>query len=456
MRLPSSLVVVLGSMTVLAVACGGPSADVDADAGGDADTDAVDADADSGAEIGCTGWPDPNDWSWNGSWAPADGEFPLAGLLDDEYCDGHADRSGNPTPILPPGAWDWNDEDDDLANWRNFSTNLGTFDRLLDGSDRHFGWRLVPNEPAACDYSGPAMYFEGSPGVDRLDLGPDGALHSFAEGNLGDGPDELYFGSSWSLDFRTGSSLSGALHDDDLVAAGGDPNGDASWDVMTSTIHTGPGADWVFVRDISRAAIDLGNGEGGRTDATDAADGNDFVLLEGNTHDFRVFGGAGADVAVWEPDQNVQTTTWLGPNFFGGGGFGDALWADDGTDRLVLAVSSLAPIVTATPTPAGSVLVRGTSGEYVADDPTAADLFARYCVECGTSPAGRKTIILEYVSPDDAVHTGYFYVTAFEELQIGGGEGARVYAIDDVNGTVTLLPDAEPFRTPPREPMLCP
>ena len=27
----------------------------------------------------------------------------------------------------------------------------------------------------------------------------------------------------------------------------------------------GPGHDWVFVRDISRAAIDLGNGDGGRT-----------------------------------------------------------------------------------------------------------------------------------------------------------------------------------------------
>ena len=66
-------------------------------------------------------WPTPNAWSWDGSWEPA--EFPLDGLLDNEYFDGHPDIHGTPTPILPPGEWDWNDDDNDLANWRNFSTS---------------------------------------------------------------------------------------------------------------------------------------------------------------------------------------------------------------------------------------------------------------------------------------------------------------------------------------------
>ena len=56
-------------------------------------------------------------------------------------------------------------------------------------------------------------------------------------------------------------------------------------------------------------------------------------------------GGEGNDVMVWYVDDNVQTTTWLGPNFFGGGGHGDALWNDSGTDRLVLAVPTDSPVV---------------------------------------------------------------------------------------------------------------
>lgn len=392
-------------------------------------------------------WPEPNEWSWDGSWTPSDGDFPLAGLFDDEYFDGHPGQGSQPTPILPPGEWDWDDDNDDLANWRNFETNLGVFEPLVDGQGRQFGWRLV-GPKADIDYAGAAEYFEGSAGADVLHLGAAGSIHSFGVGNLGDGPDILVFQASWSLDFRTGSSLTGAARDNDLVVAGCGPNPDGSFDVMTTTIHTGPGRDWVFVRDLSRAAVDLGNGEGGRTDATDPEDGDDLVVLRGNTHDFRVFGGFGHDTAVWYVDDNVQTTTWLGPNFFGGGGHGAALWDDPGTDRLVLAVPAGTPLVFTTPTPPGSLLVRSTDGDLVLDDPTQGDIFARYCVECGTGPGGQRTVILEYVSADEAIQTGYFYLTAFEELQVGVGPGARVYALDDVAGTATEVPDATPT-TPP-------
>ncbi len=388
------------------------------------------------------GWPNPNQWSWNGRWTPAAGDFPLDGLLDDEYFDGHPGGDGQPTPILPPGEWDWEDANDDLANWRNFETNLGAFAPLVDDQGRQYGWRLVGNVPEAVDYSGPASYFEGSAGADILDLGAQGALHSFGAGNLADGPDVLVFATSWALDFRTGSTVTGGLRDDDLVVAGCGPNPDGSFDVETTTIHTGPGSDWVFVRDLSRAAVDLGNGDDGRTDATDGLDGDDLVVLRGNTHDFRVFGGFGNDVAVWYADDNVQTTTWLGPNFFGGGGHGDALWDDPGVDRLVLAVPDDTPLVTSTPTPPGAVLVRTTDGALILDDPTQADEFARYCVECGTGPQGQKTIILEYLSVDESVFTGYFYLTAFEELQIGIGPDARVYALDSTAGTATEIADA--------------
>jgi len=416
---------------------GAPAADGGADSDADMDSDA-DTDSDSDTDGDADGWPESHEWSWDGSWAPADGDFPLDGLLDDEYFDGHEDGEGEPTPVLPPGEWDWDDGNDDLANWRNFETNLGAFGVMLDSQDRHYGWRLEPNEPDACDYSGPAMYFEGSAGTDLLDLGPAGALHSFASGRLADGPDVLVFERSWSLDFRTGSSVDGAMRDNDLVMAGCGANPDGEFDVTTSTIHTGPGRDWVFVRDISRAAIDLGNGADGRTDTIDPDDEGDLVVLRGNTHDFRVFGGAGDDTVVWYPDETVQTTTWLGPNFFGGGGIGGALWDDGGVDLLVLAVPDETELVLETPTPPGSLLFRATDGGYIVDEPTVADPFAAYCVECGEGPGGRRTVILEYVSADESVQTGYFYVTAFERLQIGTGPDARVFELDDVGGEAVL------------------
>jgi len=146
------------------------------------------------------------------------------------------------------------------------------------------------------------------------------------------GSDVLTFCESYSLHFRTGGSSTGSARNDDLVVAGCDPNPDRTFDITTTTIHTGPGRDRVFVRDLDRAAIDLGDGADGRTDTLDPNDGDDPVVLRGNTHDFRVFGGNGSGTFVWFVDDNVQQTAWFGPDFFGGGGFDDALWDDEGID----------------------------------------------------------------------------------------------------------------------------
>lgn len=392
------------------------------------------------------GWPTPNEYSWNGSWTPT--SFPIDGLLDNEYFDMHVGRDGMPTPILPPGEWDYADADNDLANWRNFYGNHGDFQMLRDMAGNHFGWRMVPNMPDGADFGGAAAYFEGSSGPDIIDLGPGGHMNSYGQGNLANGPDVLVFNTSWSLDFRTGDSRRGGDHDDDLVVAGCSQHPDGAFDITTTTIHTGPGSDWVFIRDLSRAGIDAGNGDGGLTSVLDPLDGHDMVVFRGNTQDFRFSGGAGNDVAVWYVDDNVQTTPYLGPNFFGGGLWDAAVWGDPGTDRLVLAVPTTTTITTTTPTPMGAILVRPTDGVLVDDPPTASDPFAHYCVECGTGPGGRKTVILEYNSASGSVHTGYFFVTAMEELQVGVGPGARVYRIDDVAGALIEDATLTPFVPP--------
>jgi hypothetical protein len=101
-------------------------------------------------------------------------------------------------------------------------------------------------------------------------------------------------------------------------------------------------------------------------------------------------------------------------------------------------------------------MVRATDGSYIPDEPTQSDPYARYCVECGTGPGGRKTIIIEYVSADESIQTGYFFVTAFEELQLGIGAEARVYSLDDITGLATLQPDATPFDPPEWPAHFCP
>lgn len=179
------------------------------------------------------------------------------------------------------------------------------------------------------------------------------------------------------------------------------------------------------------------------------------MVVRGNAHDFRVFGGRGDDTAVWHVGDNAQTTAWLGPNLFGGGG-GCALWDDDGTDRLVLDIDPGRRLVAAPPTPPGGLLAMAADGDRPAwDHPTRRDRYARYCVECGTGPGGRRTMVLEYVAPDATVRTGYFYLTAFEELQLGVGDEARLFRIDDVRGALAPAPDLTVFRPPVPPEALC-
>jgi hypothetical protein len=379
-----------------------------------------------------------NQYSWDGSWTPSATDFPLAGLLDAKYDGTYPARDGT-QPTLPPGKWDWVAADDDLANWGNFASNVGTFAPLRDGRNRQYGWELVLKSAGSVDVDTKGGFFYGSSGTDIFNLGPASHLGSFAEGNLGDGPDLLLFNTSSSLDFRTGSTKTGSLRDDDLVIAGCAAKTDASYLIQTTTIHTGPGSDWVFIRDWSASAVDLGNGADGRTDAVDATDGDDVLVIRGNSHDFRVYGGNGNDTVIWYVDDNVHSaeTGWLGPNFFGTGGAGDAIWGS-GVDRLILIVPSDTPIVYTDDTKNGTIFIKSAGSAAILDDPTQGDPFARYCVECGTGPGDRKTLILSYRSSDGRVFTAYSYLTDFEELQVGAGDGARVYRLDDAQGKATL------------------
>lgn len=440
----------------------GPAADPDVvaptdtgplDIGGSDDAPSPDAGpaADAGSPAADAGPPLKYPYSWDGSFEPTQADFPMAGLFDDEYFDGHKTWTGEVSPILPPGKWDWNDANDDMANWKNFAGNIGKFEMLVDDEGNHYGWRLLGSDPDAIDYAGPAAYFEGSPGIDILDLGPSGLLHSFTSGNLGDGPDVLIFDGSWSLDFRTGSSLSGSKWDNDLVIGGCIPDAGPGYQFKQATVHTGPGSDWIFALDMGGAAIDAGNGDGGKTDVLDPTDGDDLVVLRGNMRDFRVFGGMGDDTAVWYVDEGKESIAFLGPNFFGGGGSGEAVWGDPGTDRLVLVVPPDTKIVDKTPTPPGALLVRIVA-DYAKDiwwdGPVIGDPFAKYCITCGTGPGGRKTVTLEYKSATTPAFTGYFWVTAFEELQLGVGPDAKMFRIDDVAGKLIPAPDLMPYDPP--------
>ena len=398
-----------------------------------------------------TGWPTSNQYSWDGSWNPSASDFPLSGLLDPKYNGTYQARDGT-KPMLPPGKWDYNSSDDDLANWGNFSSNVGTFTALKDSEGRQYGWQLVLATPSNVDVDAKGGFFYGSSGTDVFNLGPHSKLESFAEGNLSDGPDILVFNSSASLDYRTGSTDTGSLRDDDLVVAGCVPKTDASYLIQNTTLHTGPGSDWVFIRDWTASAIDLGNGANGRTDTVDSTDSDDLVVIRGNSHDFRIFGGNGNDTVIWYVDDNVHSaeTGWLGPNFFGTGSAGDALWGA-GTDRLVLVIPSDTPIVYTDDTANGTIFIKSAGANAVLDDPTQGDPYAAYCVECGTGPEGRKTLILSYRSVDGKVFTAYSYLTDFEELQVGVGDSARVYRLDDVQGRATLEPSLKAV-TPPSWP----
>lgn len=449
-----------------AVACKGGS-DSGAGAGdGDGDGDGTgDGDGDSGGsgsgggtmamggfpplDVG-DGWPEePNDYSWDGSFTPT---AELEGLYDDIYFDGH-DVDGQPSPLLPPGEWDWQ-ETALLANWNNFSQAVGDFELLSDAEGLAFGWRLNRTDEEGVDADAVMEFFHGSSGTDIIDLGRAGSFSS--TGNplfgdpvgLGDGPDMLRYLSGYSAGMRLGSSLTGSENDNDLAILGS-PGSAAvdTYDIITTTVHTGPGSDLVFVNNFERAAIDLGNGNDGSTDAIDPQDGADMVVIGGNARDFRAYGGRGNDTFVWYVDEVKHSPgLWLGPNFFGSGGWGDALWDDEGVDRLVLGIPEDTPIVTSPgDIVPGSVLIM-IEGDYevVIDTPTEHDPYARYYVYVPPSSSDQRTITLQYLSADETVDTAYFYITAIEELQFGTSDSAPVYRLDDIEGTYELDSDLEP------------
>lgn len=397
-------------------------------------------------------WPKPpNVYSWEGTWTPV---FPLANMYDNYYYDGH-EINGQATPVLPPGTWDWGQEHN-LSNWNNFKNSIGHFGAISDNQNRIFGWKLIIDHLPA-DLTAGAAYFSGSPGIDILDLGPGSKVSSNGEISLNDGPDILRYEKGYSLFIRTGSSFTGSVNDNDVVIAGkNNVPADGSVDIGQTTISTGPGNDLVFVNNMGSAGVDVGCGAGGRTDATDPNDGNDIVVYGGNMNDFRFTGGTGNDLAIWyadEVEQQAAGWTWLGPNFFGGGSWGNALWEDKGTDRLIMAISPNTIVKnTYGAPPAGQLnvyLLNNYSPNSWIDGPTEGDPYARYCVTCGIGPGERKTITLEYVSPDGKVFTGRFWLTAFEELQVGIGPGAKVYKLDDINGKAILDNSLIPNNNPP-------
>jgi hypothetical protein len=357
---------------------------------------------------------------------------------------------------LPPGVWGWDNGCDcpgqeGTAIYDNEFVERGLdFEQLVDAQGQHFGWRLIDTDGGTTELDARADHFSGSRGADIFDLT---VLASTGGLNLGEGPDMLRFGEGYSLDVRVGSDESGSFHDNDLVIAGRDvvlPLNE--YDIFGATIHTGPGSDLVFVRNFGPAAIDLGNGASGRTDTVDPQDGDDMAVLSGNMRDFRIYGGRGTDTFVWYVDEVVDDR-FLGPNFFGGGGWGEALHGDSGVDRLVLAVDPATEIVTQRGDHDGNPgsLLALVYTDYAAsvDGPTENDPFARYYGTAPVGPNGEHTITLSYRSPNGAVFTHDFYITSVEELQLGTGSDARVYRVDPATGALTLDASLTPLTVIP-------
>ncbi len=424
--------------------CGAAAGSEGGSDGGQGGTTLVDVDGE---------WPwNPNRYSWDGSWVPDSSAFPLEGLLDSIYFDGH-EVEGSASPILPPGEWDW-EVTSLLAVWRGFETQMGRFDPLEDEAGNQFGWRFQRVKDQGLDVDAILQAFHGSSGADILDLGASGTYHSAGNPlygdpvNFGDGPDVFRFAKSHSATARLGSSETGSEHDNDLVMIGTSERLPAGrYDVLTTGIHTGPGNDLVFVDNWERSLIDLGNGANGRTDTIDPRDGRDIVVIGGNARDFRIYGGRGDDLFVWHVDEvNQAPGSWLGPNFFGGGAWGDALFSDPGQDRLLMDIPPETPVVnTPGENVAGTLLVFVESDyKTVIDTPTEDDPWGRYYVTAPAGPAGEKTMVFQYRSADESINTAFFYVTDVEELQVGLGDEAKVYSLDDVVGVATLERSLEP------------
>ncbi|KAJ6230559.1 hypothetical protein M0813_06549 [Anaeramoeba flamelloides] len=381
----------------------------------------------------------PTEYSWNGNFVPS---FPIQGIYDQKYND-------TTDPTLPPGNWDY--EDNKLSSWNNYKTNFGNFTELRDSDNNLYGWKMNTHDYNA-DWDVVGSLWQGSSGLNLADLGPQGVMHSTAEAYFGSGQTVISLKEGYGLSAQTSTH-------DDLVLIGFCNNLDdlsknaltEDYDFRGATFHTLSGDDRVYIRNIGRAAIDLGNGDSGRTDTVDIDDGDDVVAIHGNSYDFRIFGGNGNDVFFWYVDENKQSTSWLGPSFFGTGGWGDALWGGTGTDRLVMVIPTDTEIVIGTDsTPdSGYFQFVKVDGEWSPDETTEDNVYTRYCGTCGINEGdNRKTAIFRYSSIDGSVYTGHFYVTNMEEIQIGVGEEAKVYEIDDINGDLILNNDLTPLEEP--------
>lgn len=397
-------------------------------------------------------WPGAsNAFSWDGSWDPEINPIPPVGLLDALYFDGH-DVNGNPSPLLPPGNWDFVSPMlvvSPLANFNSFKTKIGTFVPLKDEESGQYGWRLV-NSNDVTEFDFAANPFDGSSGTDVVDVGPGGRVRFSDAFGMADGPDMMRFEMASASDWRLGSELTGGANDNDLVIGGTEAvlASDAS-DVRTCTVHTGPGRDLVFMNNMNRAAIDLGNGGDGRTDTLDENDGDDLAVIGRNFLDCRVYGGGGDDVFVWYIDEANKNTPLLKNSFFGGGGWEPADWADTGIDRVVLVVPTDTVVFSSTDLPSpGTIQVRIPTNYNplpVPDLPTIDDVFARYSSTAGLGPDGRHTMIFDYFSASGEVRSGFIFVTAIEEFQVGLGADAKVYRLDDIAGVAILDEELEPI-----------
>ncbi|MBN2719238.1 MAG: hypothetical protein JXX14_25535 [Deltaproteobacteria bacterium] len=394
-----------------------------------------------------------NGYSWDGSWRPTESDFPLSGMFDETH------------PSLPPGKWGWDGScdcpgDEGLAIYENEFVEKGLdFELLLDSMDNHFGWRLIGTDGNPMTLNHRGDNFEATPWVDIVDLGSDGELLSTGPGddtpgiNLGDGPDILRYGTGRSVDMRTGSDTRGALIDNDLAILGtAQVAAQNAYDIEGTTIHTGLGSDLVFARNFGAAAIDLGNGLAGRTDTTDTADGDDIAVLQGNMRDFRVFGGYGDDIFIWYVDEVIDDR-WLGPNFFGGGGWGDAVWAHPGTDRLILAIDPETEVVSSRPdhdnNPGSFLCFVYTDYSPSADAPMEGNKYAQYYGTAPVGPNNEHTLTLSYRSADGSVFTHDFYATSIEIIQLGIDAAAAVYEVNPQTGALTRTSDVAPYTAIP-------
>ena len=64
-------------------------------------------------------------------------------------------------------------------------------------------------------------------------------------------------------------------------------------------------------------------------------------------------------------------------------------------------------------------------------------------------------MILQYISPDETINTGPFYITNIEELQVGVGNDAKVYLVDDINCELIVDKSKSRATTPYIVPELC-